>query len=96
MIGRGPILNKPLSELLGEVAEAESVPHAFEIYPNTTSTDADEIHLVRAGVPTALVSIPIRYVHSPSELCDLDDVEAIVRLLVAVALRLEPDRSFLR
>jgi putative aminopeptidase FrvX len=96
MIARGPTLNKHVTEILGEVAETEGIPHAFEVYARITSTDADEIHLVRAGVPTGLVSIPTRYLHSPNEICDLDDVEAVVRLVVAFAGRLSRDQSFLR
>src|SRR5207248_1667796 len=48
MIARGPTLSKPVPDLLGQAAEAEDIPHAWEIYSRTTSTDADEIHLVRA------------------------------------------------
>jgi endoglucanase len=96
MIARGPTVNKHVSELLGEAAEAEGIPHAWEVYARSTSTDADEIHLVRAGVPTGLLSIPIRYLHSPSELCLLDDLESVIRLIVAFAARLTPDRSFVR
>jgi endoglucanase len=96
MIARGPTLNKRVTELLGDVAGAEGIAHAWEVYARTTSTDADEIHLTRAGVPTGLISIPTRYLHSPNEVCDLADVEAIVRLIAAFALRLEPDVSFLR
>ena len=96
MIARGPTVNKHVSELLGEAAEAEGIPHAWEIYTRTTSTDADEIHLVRAGVPTGLISIPIRYLHSPNELCSLEDLEAVIRLIVAFATRLSRDQSFVR
>ena len=69
MIARGPTLNKQVVELLAEAAEAEGIPHAFEVYTRTTSTDADEFHLTRAGIPTGLISIPTRYLHSPNELC---------------------------
>lgn len=96
MIARGPTLNKLLTELLGDVAETEGIPHAYEVYSRTTSTDADEIHLARAGIPTGLLSIPTRYLHSPNEMCDLDDVEAVVRLCVSFARQLSGDRSFLR
>jgi endoglucanase len=65
------------------------------VYTRTTQTDADEVHLTRAGIPTGLISIPTRYIHSPNELCALEDVEAIVRLLVAFASRLERDASFI-
>jgi putative aminopeptidase FrvX len=96
MIGRGPTMNRHVTELLGEVAEADGIAHAFEVYSRTTSTDADEIHLSRAGIPTGLLSIPTRYLHSPNEMCDLADVEAIIQLIVAFAKRLTPERSFLR
>jgi putative aminopeptidase FrvX len=96
MIARGPTLNKHVTELLGKAAEEEGVAHAYEVYSRTTSTDADEIHLTRAGIPTGLISIPTRYLHSPNEICDLDDVEAIVRLIVAFARRLDREQSFVR
>ena len=96
MIARGPTLNKQVTELLGEAAEAEGIPHAWEIYSRTTSTDADEIHFTRAGIPTGLLSIPTRYLHSPNEICALEDVESIVRLVVAFAKRLTRDQSFVR
>jgi putative aminopeptidase FrvX len=96
MIARGPTLNKHVTDLLAEAAEAEGIAHAFEVYARTTSTDADEIHLARAGIPTGLLSIPTRYLHSPNELCALEDVESIIRLLVAFAKRLSRDQSFVR
>jgi endoglucanase len=96
MIARGPTMNKHVVELLGRAAEEEGIAHAFEVYSRTTSTDADEIHLTRAGIPTGLVSIATRYLHSPNEICDLDDVESIIRLIAAFAKRLTRDQSFLR
>jgi putative aminopeptidase FrvX len=96
MIARGPTLNKHVTDLLGEAAEAEDIPHAWEVYARTTSTDADEIHFTRAGIPTGLLSIPTRYLHSPNEICALEDVEANIRLIVAFAKRLTRDQSFIR
>ena len=96
MIARGPTLNKRIVDLLVEAADAEGIPHAFEVYTRTTSTDADELHLARAGVPTGLISVPTRYVHSPNELCALEDVEAAVKLVAAFARRLAPQLSFER
>ena len=96
MIARGPTLNKLVTDLLAETAEAEAIAYAYEVYSSSTSTDADEIHLTRAGVPTGLLSVPTRYMHSPVEMCDLGDVEAIVQLIVAFAGRLTPDHSFVR
>jgi endoglucanase len=96
MIARGTTLNRKLSDRLAFAAAAAEIPHAFEVYSATTSTDADEYHRSRAGVPTGLISIPTRYLHSPTELCDLSDVESAIRLIVAFAERLDGDTTFLR
>jgi endoglucanase len=96
MIARGPTMNKHVVDLLGLVAEEEGIPHAYEVYSRVTNTDADEIHLTRAGIPTGLISIATRYLHSPNEVCDLEDVESIVRLIAGFAKALPRDQSFLR
>jgi len=54
-----------------------------------TYTDADAVALSRAGVPCSVVSIPNRYMHSPNEIVDLDDLEATAALVAAIARRLE-------
>jgi putative aminopeptidase FrvX len=96
MIARGPTLNKKLSDLLSETAAEDGIAHAFEVYSRDTHTDADEFHLARDGIPTALVSIPTRYLHTPNEVCDLADVEAIIALIVALAGRVTTETSFVR
>src|SRR5438067_1705786 len=90
---RGPSLNPEVFELLHETAEAEGIPFSIEVSRGTTYTDADALYLSRAGVPTGLVSIPLRYMHSPIETANLDDIEQVVRLIVAFAFRLS-ERSF--
>jgi putative aminopeptidase FrvX len=96
VIARGTTLHPLVFELLHEAAEAESVPFTLESLGKGTGTDADAIHLSRAGVPTGLVSIPSRYMHSPVEMVSLDDVDAAARLLAAFAQRLKPGISFER
>jgi endoglucanase len=96
MIARGPTLNKKLSDLLSETAEADGIAHGFEVYSRETHTDADEFHLAREGIPTGLLSVPTRYVHSPNEVCDLADVEAVIALIVALAGRVTSETSFVR
>jgi endoglucanase len=93
---RGTMLNPRAFELLHEVAEAEDIPFTVQSEGRDTGTDADAIHLIRAGVPTSLVSVPLRYMHSPVEMVELEDVEATARLIAAFAQRLEPDTSFAR
>ena len=100
LLGKGPCITRGASlhvdvfELLEETAEAEKIPFTLEVTRGTTYTDADAFYVSRRGVATGLVSIPLRYMHSPIELVDLDDVENTVRLLVAFALRLGPETTF--
>ena len=64
-----------------DTAEKAGIPHQLEILEGGT-TDARAIQLTRAGVPAGCVSIPCRYIHSPSEMVDYRDVQSAVRLLV--------------
>jgi endoglucanase len=93
---RGPSMHPGVFELLYETAEREKIPVSVEVSRGHTNTDADAIYLSRVGVATGVVSIPLRYMHTPVETVQLDDVEAVVRLLVAFAGRLEPGQSFSR
>ena len=63
--------------------------------PRDTGTDADAIHNAMRGIPTGLVSVPNRYMHSPNEMVALADVERAARLLAAFARALGPDASFI-
>ncbi len=96
VISRGSTLHPELFELLHETAEREQIPFTLEASARATGTDADAVHISRGGVPTGLVSIPIRYMHSPVELVQLDDVHACARLIAAAALRLEGETTFSR
>jgi endoglucanase len=93
---RGPSMHPGVFELLYETAEQEKIPCTIEISRGHTNTDADAIYLSRVGVATGVVSIPLRYMHTPVETVQLDDVEAVVRLLVAFAGRLQPGLTFSR
>jgi putative aminopeptidase FrvX len=96
VITRGAVVNRAVNDLLDEVAAAEGIECSTEASGRSTGTDADTVHLSRTGVPTAVVSIPLRYMHSPVEMVDLADVEATIKLLTALALRLEADTSLAR
>jgi putative aminopeptidase FrvX len=96
VIARGTSLHPLVFELLYEAAEADGIPFTLESLGKGTGTDADAIHLSRAGIPTGLVSIPCRYMHSPVEMVALSDIDAAARLIAAFARRLEPGTSFER
>ncbi len=91
VIGRGSTLSPKVFELLVETAEEAGIEHTIGASGRGTSTDADAIQISRSGIPTGLVSIPLRYMHSPVELVDLADVEATVELIAAFATRLDAD-----
>ncbi len=93
-LGGGPILcrganiNPLVLEKLIACAEKEKIPFQMEASPRPTGTDARAIQMGRGGVATGLISIPLRYMHTPSEIVDLRDVENSVKLLAAFALSL--------
>jgi putative aminopeptidase FrvX len=96
VITRGAIVSRPLNDLLDEAAESIGVECTTEAAGGPTRTDADVVHMSRTGVPTAVVSIPLRYMHSPVELVELADVEATIAVIAAMALRLEADKPLAR
>lgn len=94
-LGGGPILcrganiNPKVFDRLLKAAKKTRIPYQIEADPRPTGTDARAIQMGRGGVATGLVSIPLRYMHTPSELVDLEDVENCVKLLVEFAKGLE-------
>ncbi|MEA2295645.1 MAG: hypothetical protein QOE86_3284 [Solirubrobacteraceae bacterium] len=95
-IVRGASLSPVVFELLVEAAEAEGIPYTLEATARSTGTDADAIVSSRAGIPTGCIGIPLRYMHSPVELVELDDLQNTARLCAAFVKRLGPQQSFLR
>jgi endoglucanase len=96
VIERGSVLHPMVFELLHDAAERESIPFTVSASAGRTGTDADAIHLSRAGIPTGGVSIALRYMHSPVELVELSDIDACSRLIAAFALGLTPGTAFVR
>ena len=100
-LGGGPVLARGSSvspvvfEMLVQCAEQEQIPYSVQAAPHDTSTDADAIYNVLRGVPTGLVSVPNRYMHSPNEMVAVEDLERAARLLAAFARRLDPKVNFI-
>jgi endoglucanase len=79
----GMVAHPAVRDLMVERAKAAGIPYQMEVLTRGT-TDAAAMQLVRAGVPAGCLSIPCRYIHTPSEMVDSDDVENSVRLLLEV------------
>ena len=83
MIGISPILDNRITQTLFALADASDIPNQTEVMGGRTGTDADSITITDTGVPTALLSIPLRYMHTPVEVLDVRDVAAVGDLMVA-------------
>jgi endoglucanase len=94
IICRGPNINPKVFARLLAVAKKAKIPHQIEADPRPTGTDARAIQTARGGVACGLVSIPLRYMHTPSEVVDLHDVENCVKLFVEFAKSIAKDESF--
>lgn len=89
VIERGSGVHPVMVDLIRDVAKAEGIPVQFGASSGSTGTDADAVKLSRAGIRCGVVSVPNRYMHSPNEVVDLDDLEAVAALIAAVARRLD-------
>jgi endoglucanase len=82
-------------DLLVECAEESKIPYTVQAAPRDTGTDADAIYNAMRGIPTGLVSVPNRYMHSPNEMVAIEDLDRAAALLAAFAQRLEPGMDFI-
>jgi len=85
IITRGPNINPFVFDRLIACAKKGKIPCQVEADPRPTSTDGRQIQISREGVATGVVSVPLRYMHTPSEVVDLKDIENCVKLLTAFA-----------
>ena len=83
MIGISPLLDRRVSDALRQLAEERRITHQFEVMGSSTGTDADMISKENSGIPTGLLSIPLRYMHTPVEAVDLRDIAQVGALMAA-------------
>src|SRR5204862_1552002 len=100
-IGRGPVIarganiNPAVYELLVRAAHEEKIPLQLEAAPGGTGTDANAMQLSKAGMATGLVSVPLRYMHTPCEVLSLVDLENAARLCAAFIERVKADYDWI-
>lgn len=92
---RGPNINPALGELLIETAHQEKIPYQIIGLDRATPTDASVIQLNRSGVATALVGVPLRYLHTPVEILSLKDLENAAKLIKSFVLKLKKGMDFI-
>lgn len=95
ILARGPNINNALFELLAETAAEEGIPVQFTGIPRATGTDANVMQISRGGVATALVKIPLRYMHTPVEVLDLSDLDSAIRLITAAVKKIRDKHDFI-
>lgn len=91
MIGISPTLDFNLSSKLQNIAKDKNIPYQLEVMGGATSTDADKICVARDGVVTGLCSIPLKYMHSPVEVVDVEDIENTANLLANFVMLCKDD-----
>lgn len=79
-IAVGPVLHKEYTKELIRIAKAEKIVHQIDPEPGNTGTDASALQIAREGIPTLLLSIPCKYMHTMVEMISVDDVQATARL----------------
>ena len=95
VLSRGSAISSVVVDLLIECADKEKIPYTLQAAPGDTGTDADAIYNSLRGIPTGLISVPNRYMHSPNEMVALEDLERAAKLLASFARRLEPSTDFI-
>ncbi len=91
VLGWGPTAHPAIFKAMQDLARQLEIPTAIELMPGHSSTDADAMQVVAEGIPTLVINIPIRYMHTPVELVALKDIRRTAHLLAEFIARLEPD-----
>jgi len=94
IIARGPNINPVVYDQMVEAAESLGIPYQIGAESRPTGTDARAIQMANGGVACGLLSIPLRYMHTPGEVVDLAVVEQSVQLLVEFACRVKKKQSY--
>ena len=92
-IGLAPVLDRALTQELIDVAKERQIPYQHDVMGGTTGTNADDIQLSRGGIRTALLSIPLRSMHTAVEVIDTEDVDHTAKLIASYILAKEAQNA---
>ncbi len=90
-LGWGPNIHPGVHEAIKKVADDLEIPYQIEPSPRHSGTDAYALQIAREGIPTMVISIPLRYMHTPVEVISLKDIQRTGRLLADFVTSLEAD-----
>ncbi|MEZ5043779.1 MAG: M42 family metallopeptidase [Saprospiraceae bacterium] len=89
-----PAVHNKLLDLIIDTATEEGIPFQREASSRRTGTDTDAFAYSNGGVPSALISLPLRYMHTTVEMAHKDDVENVIRLIYQTLLRIQKNHNF--
>lgn len=95
LLHAGPVINRVLGKLLVDTAKTKKIPYQFISTGRPGGTDTSMIQVSRQGVATALVAVPLRYMHTMVETCSFDDCENAAKLIAETILRITPKTDFI-
>jgi putative aminopeptidase FrvX len=94
IIARGANINPKVFDMLVHTAKELEIPYQIEAAPGGTGTDANAMQITRGGMATGLISVPLRYMHTPCEVMDLNDIENAAKLMAGFCERITPDMDW--
>lgn len=92
-LGIGPAVSRKINDMLERTAEKLQLKLQYELYASNTGTDGDRLRYTGKGIPFTLVSLPLRYMHSPVETASFKDISEEIRLLSELILSLTGEES---
>lgn len=95
VLHKGPNINPKIGQMLVQTAEEKNIPYQIAGEPKATPTDANVIQINRAGVAAGLVSVPVRYLHTPIEVISLKDIENAIEFLKQLVLKVNEKENFI-
>lgn len=90
----GPAVHNKLLDFILDTAKANNIPYQMDAASRSTGTDTDAFAYTKGGIPSALISLPLRYMHTTVELVSIDDLENVVKLIYESLLKLSPNFDF--
>jgi putative aminopeptidase FrvX len=90
----GPAVHNKLLGLIRETADKNKIPYQMDAASRSTGTDTDAFAYANGGIPSALISLPLRYMHTTVEMVHKDDVENVIKLIYESLLTLTPKFNF--